>query len=326
MKNLRKKCGILGLSALLIITSAFSLLSCSTKSSNNGKLKVVCTIFPEYDWTRTIIGDNDKIDLSLVVQNGVDLHSFQPSTEDIVEISTADIFIYIGGVSDNWVTEVLENSRNENMVVINLMDILGNRIHEKEVVEGMEEDHHHHDHANNNDEHIWLSLTNAKLCCEAITEALSNALPESKETFNTNLQNYITKLDELNNDFIEAVNKAPEKTIIVCDRFPFLYLVDDYGLNYYAAFTGCSAETEASFKTIAFLSQKLAQSNLGAVITIDNSDNKIAKTVIENSKVNGCKIYTLDSMQSTTLDEALNGKNYLDTMASNLEMLKKALL
>lgn len=316
--------------AIVLSTVFFSIKDNIANKDNKGagkneKLKVVCTIFPEYDWTKYIIkGNEDKIDLSLIVKNGVDLHSFQPSTTDVVEITTADIFIYIGGVSDNWVTDVLSNSKNPDLKVINLMEVIGNRAI-------MTEAHHHeengeeHHHEAAPDEHIWLSLENAKLCVQEIAKTLSETAPEMAYSFAKNCSDYLYELEELNNNFQEAVDNAPEKTLIFCDRFPFKYLVKDYGLNAYAAFTGCSAETEASFETIAFLSNKLQESQLNGVITIDNSDKKIANTVIQNSKKENCTIYTLDSMQSTTLEDADNGKTYLSIMKNNLEELKKAL-
>ena len=329
MKN--RKIFLLIACGLLILSTVFFTIYDNVKAGKsenetveNDKLKVVCTIFPEYDWAKTIIGGhNDKVDLSLIVKNGVDLHSFQPSTADVIEITTADIFIYVGGVSDNWVTDVLANSKNPKMKVINLMDVIGDRAIITEHHHGEEEDHHNHIMAP--DEHVWLSLENAKLCVRAIAKALDEAAPSLAFGFNKNTSDYLYELKALSDNFAAAVEAAPEKTLIFCDRFPFKYLTEDYGLNYYAAFTGCSAETEASFETIAFLSKKLKETGLNAVITIDNSDQKIAKTVIENSKNPNCKILTLDSMQSTTLDDAKKGKTYIATMAKNLSTLKEAL-
>ena len=313
--------------AIILSTIIFTIIDKVQGTENNNtanendKLKVVCTIFPEYDWARTIIGDNlDKVELSMIVKNGVDLHSFQPSTADVVEITSADVFIYVGGVSDNWVTDVLANSKNKNQIVVNLMDVIGDRV----IINEAHEDHGHK-HEAAPDEHIWLSIENAKLCVTEIAKALSDAAPNLAFGFSKNCSNYLYDLNELGNEYKNVVDNAKEKTIIVCDRFPFKYLVEDYGLTSYAAFTGCSAETEASFETIAFLSQKLQETGLSGVITIDNSDNKIANTVIQNSKIENCKIYTFDSMQSTTLDDALGGKTYISIMKENCKSLKAAL-
>ena len=316
-------CGVLILSTVIFyITDTKN--NKEPKESKNDKLQVVCTIFPEYDWTRAIIGNNnDKVELSLIVKNGVDLHSFQPSTADVVKITSADIFIYVGGVSDNWVTEVLSNSKNPRMKVINLMDVIGDRAVITEHHEG--EDESHHNHISAPDEHIWLSLENAKLCVRAIAQALDEAAPSMAFGFNKNCSDYLYKLNALGADFSNTVNNAREKTLIFCDRFPFRYLVEDYGLDYYAAFTGCSAETEASFETIAFLANKLKETGLNAVLTIDNGDGKIANTVISSAGKENCQVLTLDSMQSATLDDALKGKTYIGTMTDNLKILKQAL-
>lgn len=316
-------CGVLILSTVIFyITDTKN--NKEPKESKNDKLQVVCTIFPEYDWTRAIIGNNnDKVELSLIVKNGVDLHSFQPSTADVVKITSADIFIYVGGVSDNWVTEVLSNSKNPRMKVINLMDVIGDRAVITEHHEG--EDESHHNHISAPDEHIWLSLENAKLCVRAIAQALDEAAPSMAFGFNKNCSDYLYKLNALGADFSNTVNNAREKTLIFCDRFPFRYLVEDYGLDYYAAFTGCSAETEASFETIAFLSHKLQELDARAVVVIENSDKKIARTVIQNANRPDTKIATLDSMQATTFDDATNGKTYLGTMYRNLETIQAVL-
>ena len=320
-------CGALILSSVgLTIVDSIKNKDNKTVEADNDKerkLKVVCTIFPEYDWARNIIGNNDKVELSLIVKNGVDLHSFQPSTADVVEITSADVFIYVGGVSDNWVTDVLANSKNPKMKVVNLMDVIGDRAVITEHHEGEEEGHHNHIMAP--DEHVWLSLENAKLCVRAIAQALDEAAPSQAFGFNKNCSDYLYKLVALDDSFKTTIENSPKKTLIFCDRFPFTYLVQDYGLNYYAAFTGCSAETEASFETIAFLSDKLKETGLKAVFTIDNGDTKIADTVISSSKVKDCQILTLDSMQSTTLDQAKKGKTYISTMENNLKVLKKGL-
>ena len=282
----------------------------------------------------------DFVDVSLIVKNGVDLHSFQPSTADILEISTADIFIYVGGVSDNWVTDVLKNVKNKNMIVINLMELLGDRVKEKEVVEGMEAHDHSHEEVETDfsgiefkdthnkpvyDEHVWLSLENAKICVTEIGKQMALARPKLGLAFSNNTSDYIGDLTKMSNDFAKLVQDFDNKTLIFCDRFPFRYLIEDYGLDYYAAFAGCSAETEASFETIAFLSHKLQELEARAVVVIDNSDKKIARTVIQNANRPDTKIATLDSMQSTTLDDAKNGKTYLDTMYRNLKTIQAVL-
>ncbi len=175
------------------------------------------------------------------------------------------------------------------------------------------------------DEHVWLSLKNTKQLCNAIAEALEEIDPERADIYDANMVAYEEKLDDLNAQYQEPVDNAKQKTLLFGDRFPFRYLVDDYGLSYYAAFAGCSAESEASFETISFLAKKVDELGLKNIMTIEKSDQKIAKTIIENTATKDQKILTLDSMQSTTSDDIANGETYLSAMEKNLEVLKEAL-
>ena len=175
------------------------------------------------------------------------------------------------------------------------------------------------------DEHVWLSLKNTKQLCNAIAEALEEIDPERADIYDANMVAYEEKLDDLDAQYQETVDNAKQKTLLFGDRFPFRYLVDDYGLSYYAAFAGCSAESEASFETISFLAKKVDELGLKNIMTIEKSDQKIAKTIIENTATKDQKILTLDSMQSTTSDDIANGETYLSAMEKNLEVLKEAL-
>ena len=335
---------------LIAVLSVCALSGCgnskSNESTNGKKLKVVTTIFPEYDWVMQILGDKaDKADVTMLLDKGVDLHSYQPSTADISKISEADVFIYVGGESDEWVKDVLKQAKNKNLKVINLMDVIGDKAKEEEVKEGMqaEDEHDHdkdkdhdekhdqdkeHDHDKDEpeyDEHVWLSLKNAKIFTKKITDVLSEVDKDNAKTYKANYKNYAEKLDELDKKYAEAVSSAKVKTLVFGDRFPFRYLVNDYGLDYYAAFVGCSAESEASFETVTFLAKKIDELGLKHILTIEGKNHKIAKTVIENTKNKSQKILTLDSMQSTTSNDVKNGATYLGIMEKNLEVLKKAL-
>lgn len=318
---------------IIIFAMAFAslvLTSCAKKNAQaSDKLKVVTTIFPEYDWARNIIGDNSQnTELTLLLDNGVDLHSYQPSVQDIAKISSADIFIYVGGESDGWVEDVLRTAHNKNLVSINLLETLGDKVKEEEVVEGMEcegEEDEGEEEEPEYDEHVWLSLRNAKLLCEKIKEELCKADEKNQSTYESNFSEYAEKLDSLDEEFVSAVKGAKRKALLFGDRFPFRYFTDDYKLNYYAAFVGCSAETEASFKTIAFLSQKLNEKELDSVIKIEGSSDKIARTIIQNSERKDAAILTMDSIQSVTKKEIENGETYLSLMKKNLEVLKLAL-
>ena len=495
---------------LAAVMAVGCLAGCGQKNSNeqadntdDGKLKVVTTIFPEYDWVKEIAGDEiSNIDLTMLLDNGVDLHSYQPTSEDILKISDCDLFVYVGGESDSWVDDALKNATNKDMQVINLLDVLNDSIKTEESMPGMqaEEGHNHgyahfedsdvqdrtlsdwdgdwqsvypylqdgvldevmekkaesgektaeeykeyyengyktdvsqitidaenntmcfvkngvaskatyeykgyqiydyesgsrgvryffeatsgdadapkyvqfsdhgiapgkaehfHIYAGNDgfdalseemenwptyypadmsgkeiaedmleheekeyDEHVWLSLKNAQTLCKAIAEALETADPEHKDVYAANVDSYLEKLSSLDGQYQDAVANASQKTLLFGDRFPFRYMVDDYGLKYYAAFAGCSAESEASFETISFLAKKVDELGLKNIMTIENSDQKIAKTIRDNTKDKNQEILSLDSMQSTTSEDVKNGTTYLSVMESNLDVLKKAM-
>ena len=300
----------------------------SASQSGNKPLKIVTTIFPEYDWVREILGDKaDHAEVTMLLDNGVDLHSYQPTADDIIKISDCDLFIYVGGESDGWVEDALKEATNKEMQVINLLDVLGEQVKEEEVVEGMEaeEEESEDEDEPEYDEHVWLSLKNAETLCNAITDALEEIDPANKDAYATNAASYLEKLAALDGEYQTVVDNAARKTVLFGDRFPFRYLVDDYGLSYYAAFAGCSAETEASFETISFLAGKVDELRLPCVLTIEGAQHKIAETIVQNTAEKNQSILTLDSMQSTTSTDVANGTTYLSVMESNLDVLKQAL-
>ena len=494
------------------VLAAGCLSACGQKNSNSGiqandnnnnQIKVVTTIFPEYDWVKEIAGEEAaNMDLTMLLDNGVDLHSYQPTADDILKISDCDLFIYVGGESDEWVEDALKEAVNKDMQVINLLDVLKDSIKTEEAMPGMqaEEGHNHgyshfddsdvedrtlsdwdgdwqsvypylqdgvldevmekkaesgektaeeykeyydngyktdvsqitidaekntmcfvkngvaskatyeykgykiydyesgsrgvryffeatsgdadapkyvqfsdhgiapgkaehfHIYAGNDgfdalseemenwptyypadmsgteiaddmleheekeyDEHVWLSLKNAQTLCNAIAEALEAIDPEHKDVYASNVTSYNESLASLDSRYQDAVANASQKTLLFGDRFPFRYMVDDYGLKYYAAFAGCSAESEASFETISFLAHKIDELGLKNIMTIENSDQKIAKTIRDNTKDKNQEILALDSMQSTTSEDVKNGTTYLSVMENNLDVLKKAM-
>ena len=319
---------------IFLILAVFSALTTSVfaaKAKKSDKLKVVTTIFPEYDWAREIIGENQmNVELTLLLAKGVDLHSYQPSIQDIAKISTADIFVYVGGESDGWVKDVLKNATNKNMKGINLMETLGDKVKAEEVKEGMQEEdehehHHHHDDEEvEYDEHVWLSLRNAKILSAEIASALCEKDAANAASYKASLAAYTAKLDALDEKYAAAVKAGSKKTILFGDRFPFRYLVDDYDLDYFAAFVGCSAETEASFETVIFLAKKVDELGLNTVLKIEGGDGKIARTIIQNTKAKAAKVLTLDSIQATSLKDAKAGKTYLKIMEDNLKILAEA--
>ena len=494
------------LALLLAVIMPLSIFTgCGTQngSVSQDKLNIVTTIFPEYDWVRAILGDNaSQADITMLLDNGVDLHSYQPTAEDIVKISDSDLFVYVGGESDDWVEDALKNAVNQDMKVINLMDVLKDSVKTEEAKPGMQaEDGHNHGYsqfdnsdvqdrtlsdwsgdwqsvypyledgvldevmqrkaengdktaeeyaayyeagyktdvsqitidAENSticfvkngtaakavyeykgyqiydyesgsrgvryffeavsgdsdapkyvqfsdhgiapgkaehfhiyfgndgfdalseemenwptyypadmsgkeiaedmleheekeyDEHVWLSLKNAQVLCNAISDALQQIDLEHKDLYAANTESYLQKLSALDSEYQSAADNAVNKTILFGDRFPFRYLVDDYGLNYYAAFAGCSAETEASFETVSFLAKKVDALKLPCVLTIEGTQHKIAETIVQNTADKNQSILTMDSMQSTTSEDVKNGTTYLSAMEKNLSVLKQAL-
>jgi len=332
--------------SLLLITMMVicSLSACASPAGTSGedKISIVTTIFPEYDWVMNVLGSNPaNAEVTLLLDNGVDLHSYQPTADDIMKIATCDMFIYVGGESDRWVEDALSEAVNKDMVVINLLEVLGESVKEEEVVEGMQEEdehdhhhdededgeHHHHDENENEyDEHVWLSLKNAVICTEAISHALQDKVdPDNSIEYAENSAEYTGKLLSLDEEYKETIGNSRMNTLLFGDRFPFRYLTDDYDLNYYAAFAGCSAETEASFETVTFLAGKVDELNLGCILTIETSDGKIAETIRNNTLTGDQKILVLDSLQSVTMDDINNGVTYLSIMKENLNVLSEAL-
>ena len=311
------------------------------EKSGPKKLKIVTTIYPLYDWTKEILGDEvENTDLTLLLRNGVDMHSYQPTAEDLVKISSCDVLIYVGGESDAWVEDAHKEAVNKNMVAIRLMDVIGDRAKREESVEGMEA-HHHHDHDKDEhkhdehkhddhdehelDEHIWLSLKCAMRLCKRIADNLSDIDKPNASKYQANCDSYIKRLSELDARYEKTIKGARQKTLLFADRFPFLYMAEDYGLKCYAAFSGCSAETEASFKTIAFLANKVKELKLPAIIVLEGRRHKIAETVLSTSKAKGVHILELDSLQSSTSKDAAKGKSYLGAMEKNLKAISIAL-
>ena len=328
---------------LVLLMTAGMLAGCGKQKDDDttdttDKLSIVTTIFPEYDWVRQILGDKaDNADVTMLLDNGVDLHSYQPTADDIVKISDCDLFIYVGGESDGWVEDALKNATNKDMKVVNLLEVLGDKVKNEEVVEGMQEEEHEHEdgeeheegeeheHEEEADEHVWLSLKNAEVLVGTISNALQEVDPGNKDAYAANADAYVKKLSALDAEYQTAVDNAVRKTVLFGDRFPFRYLVDDYGLNYYAAFVGCSAETEASFETISFLAKKVDELKLPCVLTIEGKNHKIAETIVKNTAPKSQKILTMDSMQSTTSKDVASGTTYFSVMEKNLAVLKEAL-
>ena len=327
MKKMLTKIAAVLMSALMITGCAGQ--GAGNAGSSSDKISIVTTIFPEYDWVVQILGDKaENAEVTMLLDDGVDLHSYQPTAADILKIADCDMFIYVGGESDEWVEDALAEAVNKDMVVINLLEVLGDSVKEEEVVEGMqaeEEEEEGEEEEAEYDEHVWLSLRNASVLCDAIADGLATVDPDNASAYQANNEAYKAQLSALDAQYKEVVEGAAFDTVLFGDRFPFRYLTDDYNLNYYAAFVGCSAESEASFETIVFLAGKTDELGLNSIMTIESSDQKIAQTIRDNTADKDQEIYALDSMQSITSADVNNGTTYMSVMSANLEVLKKAL-
>lgn len=297
--------------------------------AEDNRLHVVCTTFPQYDWVVNLIqGNEENVSVTLLMDKGGDLHNFQPSALDIARVSECDLFVYVGGESDGWVDDALKESVNPDMRVINMMDVVRERLVEEEHVEGGSgHDMHGHEERGENeyDEHVWLSVRNAAFIAEHIAAELAKMDPENAALYRRNSNQYSTALNALDVQYAEAVKRADCNTLLFADRFPFRYLAEDYGMDYYAAFNGCSAETEAGFGTVAFLINKLEELQLGAVLVTDGSDDRLARVVIENTTSGQQQILVLNSMQSVSQKDIKAAISYLNVMEENLKVLRQAL-
>ena len=320
--------------AAILTAGCLSACTLSEEANKTGekKMQIVTTIFPEYDWVMNVLGNNPAgAEVTMLLDNGVDLHSYQPTVKDILKISDCDMFIYVGGESDEWVEDALKEATNKDMVVINLLEVLGDSVKEEEMVEGMQESEHEHEDGDEHDheyedehdheeceieydEHVWLSLRNAATLTEYISEELQKIDSKNAEEYKKNSDEYIAEINELDKQYKDVVSNGSLNTLLFGDRFPFRYLTDDYGLTYYAAFVGCSAETEASFETITFLSQKVDELSLHTVLTIEGADHRIAETIVQNTESKNQKILTMDSLQSLTSNDVNAGVTYLSVM------------
>ncbi len=351
------------LAVLLCVSMVLTGCNASETINDSGKPSIVCTAFPQYDWTLQILGDRaEEFNVILLNHQGTDMHSFQPTAENMVNMANCDLFIHIGGFSEGWVPAALESAGNTEATVLTLLDHVDAK--EEEFTEGMEHNHDHdHNHGHGHeaevdeheseadmheedihvedphashsheedahaeelDEHLWLSLRCAEDACEAITEAICQLDPAHAADYQANADAYSQQLHELDHEYEHAVQEAGTNVLLFADRFPFRYLTDDYGIEYLAAFPGCSAETEASFETILYLSEEMDAHHLTCAIVLEGSKEDFAKTVISNTKADNPKILTLNSMQSVNQRHIDAGVTYLGIMKENLTVLKEAL-
>lgn len=310
---------------LVLALSLLFLVSCSgagEKSDKSDRIKILCTIYPQYDWVKNIVGDSEGVEVSLLVEGGVDVHSYQPSVEDVVDIKTSDAVILVGGESDAWVFEALENSRSEAIALMELDVMILHGVSDECIASEHDHDHDHgHYHENLLDEHVWLSLANAKVACRTICEWLCEADSENAELYRDNTEKYILKLEALEARF-ESLSVSARNPVIFADRFPFVYLFEDYGISYLAAFEGCSADAEADFETVKRLADKISEYESEYVAVCETSDKKLAKSVMDAAGAE-CGIVVFDSLQSVTKAQIEGGYSYIDAMSENFNSLAK---
>lgn len=299
----------------LIIIGIFSL---SRLRSLKSPASIISTTFPGYDFARAVTGDSTK--LKMLVSPGTEIHNFEPTPQDIIDINNSDLFIYVGGESDEWVERLLENNEIPTDKTLRLIDII--KPLEEEHVEGMEEEHNHDHHEDEHDEHIWTSPVNAAKIVEAIKDKLTKIYPSEAVLYQKNAEAYVNRLFSIDYQIRGIINNSNKKELIFGDRFPFRYFSNEYGLDYFAAFPGCSEQTEASSSTIAFLIDKVKADDIKVVLKIELTDGKLANTIAEAT---GAKVLELNSAHNISLSDFDSGLTYIDIMEQNLKVLEEAL-
>ena len=295
-----------------------------SKRNSVEKIAVVATNFPAYDFVRAVA--DDKAEVKMLVKPGAETHDFEPSPGDIIDIQKSKLFVYTGGESDEWIEDVLDDIDAGKVKMLKMMDAV--KVVEEEVVSGMEGDEHDNEHEHHDegkteyDEHVWTSLRNASKIVESIKEELVKISPENREEFEQNAKKYTEKLAELDRKFREIVEAGERKVVVFGDRFPLRYFVDDYGLEYYAAFPGCSEQTEASSRTVAFLVDKVKTEKIPVVFAIEMGNGELARTIANEA---GAKVLTFNALHNVSLDDFKNGRTYVEMMEENLDVLEEAL-
>ena len=344
MKNISKKIFGLILAGAVLITGCTAKTEKKDKGDNTkGKLKVVTTIFPEYDITRAIA--KDKVDLELMIKPGVDVHSFTPTPQDIKTVQNSDIFVYGGTEHDKWVENLTKSIDMKNKKVVKLVDSIQQL--EEESVDGMKHEHHHddekedehnhdhkhekeekhsHDHENESDKeldpHYWTSPKNAIQMAKTVTNALVEKDPGNAEFYKENAKNYIKQLEDVDKELHDVVDKAKIKKVVIADRFPFRYLFKDLGLEYRALFSGCSVESTARAGQIKKMVDYVKENKIPVVYHIEMGKGELAETVAKNS---GAKVKLLHSIHTVTKEDFDKGTTYIDLMKQNVEALKEGL-
>lgn len=308
------------LSIALALLLGLSCLSACAEREKSEELSIVCTVFPLYDWTKHILGEDTEAELSFLTDKGADLHSFQPSAEDMVRVASADLVIFVGGPSDAWLREALKSKTEGEALELSSLD--GMRLSAVSDESG----HSHEDgHAHETDEHLWLSLKNAQVAVKGICDALSRIDPQGAEGYRARASSYTEKLSALDRAYEAAVSSVAEPRMLVADRFPFVYLAEDYGIDYLAAFSGCTTDVDADLSVVVRLGNRLKEWGLSSVVITETSDGALAESVIRAAGVEDCRILAMHSLQGIRRTDAEGGVTYLSVMEENLRTLSRAM-
>lgn len=289
----------------------FAFCSCGEVERSTGKISVVTTIFPYYDFARSV--SKGTCDVDMLLKPGSDVHSFEPTPSDILKIRNADLFIYNGGESDEWVDSILESlGDTDKPVVMKMTDYV------KPLTE-MDADHHAEDEE---DEHIWTSLDNAKTLVSKISDEVSKLDQKHKTVYNKNGLDYIEKISKVQSEIEHTVNSSESKKIVVGDRFPLLYFATEFSLDWECAFPGCSTETEPSLDRLSKLTDTIEKDKIKTILKLEMSENKVADTLADETNT---KVRTFYSAESVSKEDFANNITYVDLMERNNNALKEAL-
>lgn len=301
-------------SSIILLILVILLTGCKIKKDD--KKMIVATNFPAYDFARAVLGDTDTIELTMLLKPGSEIHDFEPTPKDMKNIIDSSIFIYVGGESDEWINDVLNNINKKKTKLVKMMDLV--ELKKEEIVEGMESDEDDDEY----DEHIWTSPANAIIIINYLKDEIIKLDPDNKDIYEANAKKYIDELTNIDNDFKDIVNNAKRHEIIFGDRFPLRYFVEQYNLDYYAAFPGCAEQTEASAKTISFLINKVKEDQIPVIFKIELSNGKIANTIADETNT---KVLEFNTAHNVSIDDFNKGITYVDLMKKNIKVLKEAL-
>ena len=285
-------------------------------AAEDGRLSIVCTNFPEYDFARAIAGD--EADITMLLKPGAESHTFEPTPDQMITIQNSDLFVYVGGDSDEWVEDILASMDSTKLTTFKLMDKVDTV--EEELVEGMEPEDE--EEGPEMDEHVWTSPKNAEKLVDAMAESLGKLDEDHRELFRKNADAYIKEIEQVDAEIREVVDNGKRKEIIVADRFPFRYFCDEFGLTYYAAFPGCSTDTQPSAKTVAFLTDKVSEDNIPVVFHIELSNGQMAEAISGDT---GAKVCELNAVHNVSDNDFKAGETYVSLMRRNVDVLKEAL-